>query len=44
MQPSPEMRPVFAQTTLKEHPDDYVIVSIKRDEEETARRFLFGKQ
>jgi hypothetical protein len=42
MQPSPEMRPVFAQTTLKEHPDDYVIVSIKRDEEETARRLLFG--
>lgn len=35
--PSPEMRPVFASTVLKTHPEDYLVVSIDRAEEERAR-------
>lgn len=37
VEPSPEMRPVFASTVVKTHPDDYVVVSIGRAEEESAR-------
>lgn len=37
MEPSPEMRPVFASTVLKTHPEDYLVVSIDRAEEENAR-------
>ncbi len=37
MEPSPEMRPVFASTVLKTHPEDYLVVSIERAEEESAR-------
>ncbi len=37
MMPSPEMRPVFASTVLKTHPEDYLVVSIDRAEEERAR-------
>ncbi len=33
MMPSPEMRPVFASTVLKVHPEDYLVVSIDRAEE-----------
>jgi hypothetical protein len=40
MEPSPEMKPVFASTKIKEHPDDYYIVSICRKEEEKAREIL----
>ena len=37
VEPSPEMRPVFASTVLKTHPEDYCIVSIGRAEERRAR-------
>ena len=37
LEPSPEMRPVFASTALKIHPLDYLVVSIDRAEENTAR-------
>ena len=37
MEPSPEMRPVFASTVLKTHPEDYLVVSIDRAGEERAR-------
>ncbi len=37
VEPSPEMRPVFASTVLKTHPDDYVVVSIDRAEEMETR-------
>jgi hypothetical protein len=37
VEPIPEMRPVFASTALKTHPEDYLVVSIDRAEEETAR-------
>jgi hypothetical protein len=37
VEPSPDMRPVFASTVVKTHPDDYVVVSIGRVEEESAR-------
>jgi hypothetical protein len=37
VEPSPEMRPVFASTVLKTHPEDYLVVSIDRAEEEDAR-------
>jgi len=37
VEPSPEMRPVFASTVVKTHPDDYVVVSIDRAEEKSAR-------
>jgi hypothetical protein len=37
LEPSPEMRPVFASTVLKTHPEDYLVVSIDRAEEERAR-------
>jgi len=37
MEPSPEMRPVFASTVLKTHPEDYLVVSVDRAEEENAR-------
>ena len=40
IEPSPEMMPVFASTKIKEHPDDYSIVSISRKEEEKAREVL----
>ncbi len=40
VEPSPEMRPVFASTVLKTHPEDYFIVSIGRAEEEVAREAL----
>ncbi|MBN2335538.1 ACT domain-containing protein [Candidatus Bathyarchaeota archaeon] len=36
VEPSPEMRPVFASTVLREHPHDYTLVSISRDEEADA--------
>ena len=42
VEPSPEMRPVFASTVVKTHPDDYVIVSIDRAEEERAREAFKG--
>ena len=37
VEPSPEMRPVFASTVLKIHPEDYLVISIDREEEERAR-------
>jgi hypothetical protein len=37
VEPSPEMRPVFASTALKVHPEDYYIVSVGRAEEGSAR-------
>lgn len=44
MEPSPEMRPVFASTVVKTHPDDYVVVSIDRAEETEAREAFKGLQ
>jgi len=44
IEPSPEMRPVFASTVVKTHPDDYVVVSIDRAEEEIAREAFKGLQ
>ncbi len=44
MEPSPEMRPVFASTVVKTHPDDYVVVSIDRAEETEAREAFLGLQ
>lgn len=44
VEPSPEMRPVFASTVVKTHPDDYVVVSIGRAEEESAREAFKGLQ
>lgn len=44
VEPSPEMRPVFASTVVKTHPDDYVVVSIGRTEEESAREAFKGLQ
>jgi hypothetical protein len=38
------MRPVFASTVVKTHPDDYVVVSIDRAEEEGAREAFKGLQ
>ncbi len=37
VEPSPEIRPVFASTVLKTHPEDYFIVSVDRAEEGGAR-------
>jgi hypothetical protein len=37
MEPSPEMRPVFASTAVKTHPEDYVIVSVGWADEGRAR-------
>jgi hypothetical protein len=37
VEPSPEMRPVFASTVVKTHPEDYVIVSVGWADEEKAR-------
>ncbi len=42
VEPSPEMRPVFASTVVKTHPDDYVVVSIDGAEEERAREAFKG--
>ncbi len=42
--PSEEMRPVFASTVIKQHPEDYLIVSIDRAEEALARERLKGIQ
>ena len=42
VEPSPEMRPMFASTVVKTHPDDYVVVSIDRVEEERAREAFKG--
>ena len=44
VEPSPEMRPVFASTVVKTHSDDYVVVSIGRVEEERAREVFKGLQ
>jgi hypothetical protein len=40
IEPSPEMKPFFASTKIKEHSDDYSIVSISSKEEEKAREIL----
>ena len=42
IEPSPEMKPVFASTVVKAHTDDYVVVSIDRAEEEIAREAFKG--
>jgi hypothetical protein len=39
VEPSPEMRPVFASTVLKTHLEDYLVVSVDRAEE--AARIAF---
>jgi hypothetical protein len=38
--PSEEMKPVFASTVLKLHPDDYTIVSLPVAEKEQAFEFI----
>ncbi|MCW4050854.1 MAG: ACT domain-containing protein [Candidatus Bathyarchaeota archaeon] len=38
--PSKEMRPVFATTVIKPHPEDYMLVSIPREQENNARQTL----
>jgi hypothetical protein len=40
IEPSPELKPVFASTKIKEHPEDYTIVSINRKEEKKTREIL----
>ena len=40
MIPKGEMRHIFAETTLREHDDDYSIVMIDLREEETAKNIL----
>ena len=40
IKPSPEMKPIFSETKIKEHEDDYLIVSISMNEEDKVRELL----